>query len=96
MQTVFLDWSDNRIGTWDSNPFVWEFVAITIPDTIQPQGGTYQQSTARKKRKQTVELITFIEDERIVQIKEINNTPDLFIEDAKFVEKQGIKLEIKL
>lgn len=96
-QTIFLDWNDDRVGTWDGNDFVWEFVAIVIPDTIPTTGGgSYDESKERKKRRQRIKLITFIDNKEITEVKEINEFPSIFIQDAKFVQKDGIKLEIKL
>jgi hypothetical protein len=97
-QTIFLDWNDDRVGTWDGNDFEWQFVAIVIPDTIPTSsgGGSYDDSAARKKRRRRIKLITFIDNKEIAEVKEINEFPSIFIQDAKFVQKDGIKLEIKL
>ena len=97
-QTIFLDWNDDRVGTWDDNDFEWQFVAIVIPDTIPTSsgGGSYDDSAARKKRRRRIKLITFIDNKEITEVKEINEFPSIFIQDAKFVQKDGIKLEIKL
>ena len=97
-QTIFLDWNDDRVGTWDGNDFEWQFVAIVIPDTIPTSsgGGSYDDSAARKKRRRRIKLITFIDNKEITKVKEINEFPSIFIQDAKFVQKDGIKLEIKL
>ncbi len=57
---------------------------------------TYDESGARKKRRTRIKLITFIDNKEITEVKEINEFPSIFIQDAKFVQKDGIKLEIKL
>jgi len=94
-QTIFLDWNDDRVGTWDGNDFVWEFVAIIVEETQITLGGSTQTDYAKKKEKKRIKLTTFIENKEITEIKEIKSIPGVFISDVSLKNTQNITLEIK-
>lgn len=94
-QTIFLDWNDDRVGTWDGNDFEWQFVAIVIADITTSIGGAPQPGD-KKKRKLKIKLVAIVGNEQVTQTKEINNIPNIFIQDIKFIQTKDIKLEVKL
>lgn len=94
-QTIFLDWNDDRVGTWDENPFNWEFVAIVIEETQISLGASTQTDYVKKKQKKRIKLTTFILNKEITEIKEIESTPGVFISDVSLKNTQNITLEIK-
>ncbi len=95
-QTIFLDWNDDRVGTWDGNDFVWEFVAIVIADVTTNIGGAPGPTGEKKKRKVKIKLITLVQNKEISETKEINQFPNIFIQDIKFVQSKDIRLEVKV
>ncbi len=94
-QTIFLDWNDDRVGNWDDNPFNWEFVALVIEDMGGKSPDDYI-SGLRKKKRNKVKLITFIDGKEIIETKEPKSNSVVFIRDAHFVgSKNDIIIEVK-
>jgi hypothetical protein len=97
-QTIFLDWNDDRIGDWNDNPFNWEFVAIVIEDGGVPGGASPEDyaNGLRKKKRNKVKLIVFIDGKEIIETKEPKSNSVVFIRDAHFVgSKNDIIIEVK-
>lgn len=95
-QIIYLDWNDDRIGNWDDNPFDWEFVALVIEDQLGGKSPDDYTSGLKKKKRNKIKLITFIEGKEIIETKEPKSNPVVFIRDAHFVgSKNDIIIEVK-
>lgn len=95
-QVIYLDWNDDRIGNWDDNPFNWEFVALVIEDQFGGKSPDDYTSGLKKKKRNKIKLITFIEGKEIIETKEPKSNPVVFIRDAHFVgSKNDIIIEVK-
>lgn len=74
----FLNWSDIRIGTWNSNPFVWDDVAL-VDEVLTAGGGNlisslnYANKLPKKRKLQLIKIILTLQNKEFVEAKYKNS-----------------------
>jgi len=74
----FLKWSDIRIGTWNSNPFTWDDVALI--EEIEVVGGgnldsslAYVNKLPKKRKLQLIKIILTLQNKEFIETKYKNS-----------------------
>lgn len=94
----FLNWSDVRIGTWNSNPFTWEDVAL-VDDLVASSGGNLSLAVAqanklpKKKKLQLIKIILTLQNEEFIESKyKQTKNITIHVDDVKFLLENRNKI----
>lgn len=94
----FLNWSDVRIGTWNSNPFTWEDVAL-VDDLVASSGGNLSLAVAKanklpkKKKLQLIKIILTLQNEEFIESKyKQDKNITIHVDDVKFLLENRNKI----